>query len=527
MSTDKSGAPGGADSQRSIIKATGILALGALTSKILGFVRDIVLAKILGTGFKADALFVAFRIPNMFREMVGEGASNSAVVPVISEYRVTRSPEEFWRFISSILLAATVVLSLITLVGMCLAPVLVRLLAPGFISDPQKILLTTRLTKILFPYLIFIGLTAYTMAVLNTFRHFSTPAFSPAILNIVVIAGVLFSAHRLAEPVYGVAVSILIGGVLQLVFQLVPLSKTGIQWKHRPQLFHPGVAKVGKLLLPRLFGSGVYQLNLFVDTFCASLASIVGAGGIAAIYYSNRLIQFPIGIFGLASAAAILPTLSAMAAKRDMAGLRKTMIFSLENILLAMFPASVLMIVLAVPMIRVLFERGEFDQYSTMITSSALIWYALGLWSFSGAKILVTAFHALQDTRTPVKVATGCLIINAILNFVLMFPMKIAGIALASTISSGINFIWLFSLLKRQTGPMESEFKKFIFKILSASLMMAAGILWLKAYLQGVRSTNEILYLVLEILAGSMIYVGLCYALGIRQIKRVLAFGIK
>lgn len=514
MSNNKSPSP---DSHDSIIKATGILASGTFISRILGFIRDILLAKILGTGFQADALFVAFRIPNMFRDMIGEGASNSSFVPVISEYRVTRSREEFWRFVVSVFFAATLILCLITVLGVIFAPAVVRLLAPGFISDPEKILLTTRLTRMLFPYLIFIGLTAYTMAVLNAFRHFVTPAFSPAILNVAVIAGTLYSARYLQEPVYGIALSLLIGGALQLAFQWTPVVRTGLTW-HRPKLRHPGVAQVGKLLIPRLVGSGVYQLNVLIDTFCASLSAIVGAGGIAAIYYANRLIQFPIGIFGLALASAILPALSSLAAGGNTAQLKKTLVFSLENILMAMIPASVVLVVLASPIIRVLFERGHFDAYSTAITSTALAFYALGLYSFGGSKILVTTFHSLQDTRTPVKVAAVCLVLTALLNFLLMRPMKIGGIALASTISSSVNFFLLFYLLKKKLGPLESQFRTFILKILLAGGIMAAAVWGLKA---GFRYANEIIMLAVAMGGGMVVYGMCCYVLGVEQAAKV------
>lgn len=515
MSTDKSFHP---DSHRSIMRSTSVIAAGTLTSRVLGFIRDILLAKILGTGFQADALFVAFRIPNMFRDMVGEGATNSAVVPVLSEYKVTKGREDFWRFVSILLVFALVTLSVLTILGILLAPFIVRLLAPGFIAEPEKLALTIRLTKILFPYLIFIGLTAYSMAILYTYRSFAAPAFSPCILNVAIIVSALVSSSYLKEPVFGLALGILIGGLFQLMVQLPPLWKNGVHLQRPSGLRHPGVIKVGRLLLPRLVGAGVYQLTVFVDTFCASLASIVGAGGIAAIYYANRLVQFPMGVFGFALASAVLPSLSSLAASGDTEKLKRTIVFALENILFVMFPASVMMILLATPIIRILFERGQFGTYSTMITSSALMFYAIGLYGFGGVKILVTAFHARQDTKTPVKVAAVCLIINGSLNFILMGPMKIGGIALASSIAASINFFWLYRRLERQVGNLDSAFTQFIPRVLSASLVMGIVVHWGWSHL---RVGNEIVTLVLIGLAGIVVYGMVCYALKVEQARKV------
>ncbi|HSV44134.1 MAG TPA: murein biosynthesis integral membrane protein MurJ, partial [Candidatus Bathyarchaeia archaeon] len=371
----------GLNSIRSLVKSMSVISLGTLASRILGFVRDIILAKFFGTGFRADAFFVAFRIPNLFRDLVGEGAANSAVVPVFSEYLQKEKEEFFWRFVSIVLVFAILVLTAITLFGVLLAPMIVRMMAPGFIGDPGKLMLTVRLTKIVFPYLVFIGLTAYSMAILYTFRKFAVPAFSPCLLNIVIIISALFSTRFLAEPMYGLAAGVLIGGVLQMAVQIPPLMKIGYKFQRPATMRHPGVLQIGRLLLPRMIGSGVYQFAIFIDTFCASLAGIVGAGGISAIYYSNRIIQMPMGVFGFALASAALPTLSFFAAHQDLKNLRLTLNFAIENILFVMTPISVVTMVLAEPIIRILFERGAFDEYSTAITSSALLFYSIGLFA--------------------------------------------------------------------------------------------------------------------------------------------------
>ncbi|HQP10414.1 MAG TPA: murein biosynthesis integral membrane protein MurJ, partial [Candidatus Omnitrophota bacterium] len=378
MSTDKSrekeGISGpGEDSARAIIKSTSLLSVGTLSSRILGFLRDIILARMFGTGVRAEAFFVALRIPNLLRDFVGEGATNSAVVPVFSEYLHTKGQESFWKFFNVILVLFLIVLSAITLAGMLLAPVIVRIIAPGFMADPKTLALTVRLTQIMFPYLVFIGLTAYSMGILFTFRSFLAPAFSPCLLNIAIIFSALISSKTMQEPVFGLAIGVLIGGILQLAAHVYPLHRSGMRLKRPETLRHPGAAQIGKLLVPRMIGSGVYELNVLIDTFCASLAMIVGQGGISAIYYSNRIIQLPMGVFGISLASAVLPSLSALASKKDFASVKRTILFALENIFLVMMPVTVMLLIFARPVIRVLFERGEFTAYSTDITSLALV----------------------------------------------------------------------------------------------------------------------------------------------------------
>lgn len=505
------------DSHQSIIRSTSVISLGTLASRILGFIRDIILAKIFGTGLQADAFFVAQKIPNLFRDFVGEGATNSAVVPVLSEYLVKRDKKEFWRFVSVVMILAMIVLTLLTILGIILSPVIVRLLAPGFMDHPEKLELTIRLTKYMFPYLILIGLTAYSMAVLYAFRLFTVPAFSPCLLNIAMIISAPLSVHYLKEPVYGLAAAVLVGGVLQLLVQLPSLGKAGFRFEKGP-LNHPGAMRIGTLLLPRVFGAGVYQLNVFISTFCASFSTIVGPGGISAIYYANRIIQFPMGVFGFALASAVLPTLSGLASRSDTKQLKKTLVFTLENILFIMFPMSILLILFADPLIRVLFERGEFDRYSTHITSQALMYSALGLFSFGGIKILVTAFHALQDTRTPVKVAAVCLVVNTVLNFVLMKPLQVGGIALAGSISATLDFIWLWRILDKKLGGINSGFGRFLRKT-SAAGVISGGVAYGLWHLTLI--TSEALRLAVVFLAGFLVYGAVGVFLKVEQAQKI------
>jgi len=465
-------------SNRSILKFTSILSLGTLISRILGFIRDMIFANILGTAAMADAFFVAFKIPNMLRDLVGEGATNSAIVPVLSEYKHHKDQKEVNALISVIIVWALVILGALTLIGIIFAPVVVRLIAPGFTVDPVKLETTINLTRIMFPYLILIGFTAYSMGVLYTYHSFAAPAFSACLLNVALIVTTLMAGEYQEHAVYILAAGVLIGGVMQLMYQWIPLGRLGVRWVMPVTLNHEGAKRIGRLLVPRVWGSAVYQSNVFVDTFCASLSTIVGAGGISAIYYSNRLVQFPLGIFGVAFASASLPTLSGYAARQDMDGFRQTILFSLKNILFMLLPSSIFLMLLATPIVRLLFERGEFTAYSTGITASALVFFSLGLASFGAGKIVVTAFHALQDTATPVKVAVLGLVVNLVLNFVLMYPLKVGGIALASSISGTVNVVILFWVLHQRLGRIGPEIAAFLFKMIVPLAVLTTVILW-------------------------------------------------
>ncbi len=462
--------------QKSIIKSTTILSVGTLSSRILGFLRDIIFASLLGTAVSADAFFVAFRIPNLLRSLVGEGAVNSAFVPVFTEYLYKKDKKELLKVASILLFWVMAVLSFLTVVGIFLSPFIVRLIAPGFVENVDKLQLTIRLTKIMFPYLFFIGLAAYGMGLLYTFRSFYASAFSPCLLNIVLIASALISRGDIEIRL---AIGVLIGGLMQLGIHVFFLVRKGIKFQKPDSLVHPVVKRIGTLLLPRLFGTGIYQLNVFIDTLCASFAHFVGAGGISAIYYSNRLVQFPLGVFGVSLASAVLPTMSKLASEDNIEDFKSTIVFAMKNILFVMLPASLFFLLFAAPVVRVLFERGEFSEYSTKITSQALFFYAIGIISYCGMKIIVSAFHSLQDTKTPVKVAAVCLIINAVLNFVLMIPLKVGGIALASSISVTINFFALLYFLTRRIGAIRFNVIFYLLKVLSASLAMCFLMKWL------------------------------------------------
>jgi len=506
--------------KKHLIKSTGVIALGTAISRALGFVRDIVIANFFGTGLAAQAFFVAFRIPNSLRDLVGEGATNAAIVPVLTGYRAKGEKKEFLRVSRVLFNISFASLSVLTLIGVIISPFLVRLIAPGFIREPSTLQLTIELNRTIFPYLILIGLTAYTMGVLNSERHFAGPAFGPCFLNIALILASLWLCPKIG--VMGLVIGVLVGGVLQLALNIVIMYRKGITIDLGEGFRHPAVKKIGALLIPRAFGSAVYQVNIFVDTMLASLSWIVGSGGVAGLYYANRLIQFPLAIFGLALAQAALPKMSHEFSANDMAGLKDTLAFSLRMTFLIMIPASVGLAVLGMPIVRMLFQRGEFTGYSTYITSSALFFYSFGLCAYGGIKLLVTCFYSMHDTKTPVKTALLSAILNVALNLILMWPMKLGGLALATSISATVNFLILYHILKKRIGRLGTkEIADSFIRVFLASAIMGIVLKFTSA------TTSSAIGILLSMTAGAGTFIAAAYIFRVKELERIFVWGSK
>ena len=425
------------DDHRSLAGTAGIIGIATFGSRILGFIRDMILARLLGASASADAFFVAYRIPNLLRELLAEGSMSAAFIPVFTEYHTLRSKRETWELVSAAFTTLLSIVTMITLVGIVVAPTIVWLLAPGFHEDPTKLQLTTLLTQVMFPYLIFISLAALTMGILNSLRAFAAPALAPVFFNICVIASALFLAPLLDEPVFGVAIGVVIGGLAQLVIQLPGVQKRGLlfQWRFEPG--HPGIKKIGWLLVPSLLGTSATQINVTVSTILASYFE----GGPTYLFYGMRLIQFPLGIFGVALATAILPTLSMHAAKGSLDELKETVGFGLRMIAFIILPAMAGLILLRVPIIHLFFEHGAFSAVDTAGTAAALLAYAVGLWAFAGTRIVVSVFYSMQDTKTPAIAAVIAMFLNILLALSLMGPLGHAGLALATALSLSLIHI--------------------------------------------------------------------------------------
>lgn len=468
--------------KRSLLKSTGVISIATLASRILGFARDMMIASFFGTGMSAQAFVVAFRLPNLLRDLVGEGATNAAVVPILSEYRRKHSGADYWHLVSVIFNILMLILFVFVACGIFFSPAIIRLIAPGFVDTPQQFELTVRLARRLFPYILLVGFSAYFMGVLNSLKNFAVSSWGQSLLNVSMLAAGFLLIPRFG--VMGLVVGILVGGLLQVGIQIPVLLKKGMRLKISAGFKHAAAVRMGRLLLPRIFGTAVYQINIFVDTMLASLAWVVGAGGVAALYYSNRLIQFPLAIFALAMAQAALPSMSYHVADNDTDKLRETVAFSLNSVFTVMLPASIGLAILGGPIIEMLFQRGEFTQYSVSITRSALFFYSFGLFAYSGIKILVTCFYSMRDTITPVKVAGFSVALNIILNLILMWPLKIGGLALATSISATVNFFILFMLLSRRLkGLHEAHLLRSFAKILIATLILGIFLSILKIFL--------------------------------------------
>ncbi|MBW1772585.1 MAG: murein biosynthesis integral membrane protein MurJ [Deltaproteobacteria bacterium] len=460
--------------KENVSQAAGTVGFYTFLSRILGLVRDMVIAKYFGSGPAADAFFVAFRIPNLLRRLFAEGSLTIAFIPVFGEYLVKKTREDAFQVARVVLTLLSLLLALVTALGILLAPWIVRLQAFGFGGSGFKYDLTVLLTRITFPYIFLISLVALFMGMLNSLRHFAAPAAAPIFLNVGIIASTLWISPHLSEPIVAVAVGVIVGGILQVALQIPWVLEKGLSlapcWMPR----HPAVKRIGLLMLPAIFGSAIYQFNQFIGTL---LASFLPDGSISWLYYADRLVQFPLGVFAIAISTAALPSLSRQAAQKDLVGFGETLNHAMRLVFFIAIPAMVGLIVLRRPIIELLFERGAFDALSTTMTSSALLFYALGLWAFSGIRVMVSGFYALQDTKTPVKIAAVALIANLGLSLLLMGPLKHGGLALALSFASTVQFALLVLFLKTRVQILDLHgIFKSAAKCLVASICMGAGI---------------------------------------------------
>src|SRR5512139_3127575 len=437
-----------------ITKAATTIGTGTLLSRILGFARDMVIANFFGAGIAADAFFVAFRIPNLWRRLVGEGSLTISFIPVYTEYLTQRSEEEIRKVTHIAFTLAGVILSILTLLGILFSPILIRIIAPGFIQIPEKFQLTVRLNQVIFPYLFFMGLFALCMGILNSQRHFFAPAIAPIFLNISIIISVFLFYHTFEIPVITLALGVLAGGVIQFLFQIPFLWKRRITFRFNFNFRHPAIKRIGLLMVPGLIGTAVYQINVFIDTI---FASFLPSGSVSYLFYADRLMEFPLGIFAIAIGMASLPSLSGLAAQGKIEELKETLSFTFRLVCFISFPAMVGLIALKTPIVNVLFQRGLFDRQATEMTARALLCYAVGLWAIAGSRTVVPTFYALQDTWTPLKIALVCLGANVVFIAIFIYPLKHAGLALATSLSSTLNLLLLFRGLHRKLGRIEFE----------------------------------------------------------------------
>ncbi len=407
-----------------------------LISRVLGFVRDLVVARVFGADAATDAFFVAFRIPNLMRRLFAEGAFALAFVPVLSEYRTRRGPQELRGFVDDVAGTLGLVLIAVTAVGVLAAPLLVLAFAPGFADNPGQQVLATDMLRLTFPYLLFISLTALAGGILNTFGHFGVPAFTPVLLNLALIAAALWLAPLLERPIVALAWGVLIAGIAQLAFQVPFLVRLGLLPRPRVNWKDPGVRRILGLMGPAVLGVSVGQINMLLSTL---LASFLAAGSISWLYYADRLMEFPLGILGAAVGTVILPKLSREHSGETPAAFSATLDWALRWVLVLGLPASLGLLLLAGPLFATLFHSETFTARDVDMAALALMAYGPGVFGFLAVKVLAPGYYARQQARAPVRMAIAALALNMVLSLALMGPLGHAGLALATTLAALFN----------------------------------------------------------------------------------------
>jgi putative peptidoglycan lipid II flippase len=457
--------------KKNIARAAGIMGIATILSRIMGMVRDMVVSRLFGAGFATDAFFAAFQIPNMLRRFFAEGALTSAFVPTFSEWYTQKSKDEARELANICFSLLTIVMGLVTLLGVLFSPFIVSLMFPGFQAEPNKLQLTILLNRLMFPYIFFISLVALCMGILNTVRHFFTPSISTVFLNLSMIGCALLLRGFFEVPITALAVGVLLGGLLQLLLQLPVLYRKGFPIRPRFKPRHPAVKRIALLMLPAVFGVGVYYLNITVG---AILASLLPQGSVSYLYYAQRLFEFPQGIFTVSIAQAVLPSMSRQAAAGDMAGLKESLSFGLRLTLFITIPAMAGLLLCATPVFTLLFMGGAFDYAKAVKSAEALYFYSWGLSFVALVRVLVPAFYALKDTKTPVLSAFIAFLLNVGFSLVLMGPLLHGGLALATTLSAFFNMLLLLYYLRKKIGPFGG--RKIVYsglKILLATIPMS------------------------------------------------------
>ncbi len=503
-----------------------IFAGGTMLSRILGLVRDMVIGALVLAGSR-DAFILAFKLPNMLRDMVGEGALNAAFVPVFSKTLEKDGEEDFRELVSAAMSTMLLVLLVLTVLGSVFAPVLLsglNALQPvtgGRILSAEDLELITTLARWTFPYLFFIGMAVFAMGPLYTVRHYATPSWSPALLNVALIVSCLALRNVFPDPAYALLFGVWLGGVAQLTVLYIALGRRTGVWRPNFKLTHPGVWSIYALMGPVLLGQAAGEVNKLVDVL---FARSLGEGIVSAFYFANRLIQLPLAMFGFAVAVAVLPMLSQAAAHNRVNEIRETLMTGFRQSFFLVCPSLLGLLFFGEPIIRLLFERGDWTPLETALTARALMIYSFGLLAFAWIKVGVTGFFCVGDTKTPVIVASASMILNILLNIAFVRPLGYQGLALATVISYSVNFAALYWLLAMRHGPLwNSAFFTALLRMTVAGAIMTAlgyAVYANVAALWPPVSTPALLGAVTALLAASALgYLGSCYLLGVEELR--------
>jgi putative peptidoglycan lipid II flippase len=487
-----------------------------MVSRVLGYVRDFFIARVFGAGLLTDAFFVAFKIPNLLRRLFAEGAFSQAFVPILAEYKNRSTPQETRSLIDTIGTVLSLALALAAALGIALAPLIVYLTAPGFAAEPEKFAVTVQLLRITFPYIAFISLVALSAGILNTWNRFAVPAITPALLNVAFIVGAAFFAEHFDPPILVLAWAVFAGGILQLAFQIPFLIKMKLLPRWRLDLSHPGVRRVLLLMAPAAFGVSVSQISLVLNQI---FASFLPTGSVSWLYYADRLMELPAGVLGVAVGTILLPSLSKVHARSDIAEYSRLLDWGLRVTVLLAVPAAAALAVLALPLITMLFQYGRFGVEDAWMTRQALVAYSVGLIGMILVKILAPGFYARQNVATPVKIGLVTLVATQLMNLAFVGPLRHAGLALAIGLGACLNALLLYVILrKHQIYTPQPGWPVFILKVLASVAFMAVVLFttmgeaawWLQAGWQKVPAVLGLVAL------GTAAYAGCLLAFGLR-----------
>lgn len=500
-----------------LLKSLAAVSSMTMFSRVLGFARDAIVARIFGAGMATDAFFVAFKLPNLLRRIFAEGAFSQAFVPILAEYKSKEGEEATRVFIAYVSGLLTLALAVVTILGMLAAPWVITVTAPGFTDTADKFMLTTQLLRITFPYILLISLASLAGAILNTWNRFSVPAFAPTLLNVSMIGFALFAAPHFNPPVLALAWAVTVGGVLQLFYQLPHLKKIGMLVLPRLSFKNSGALRVVKQMGPAILGVSVSQISLIINTI---FASFLVSGSVSWMYYADRLMEFPSGVLGVALGTILLPSLSKSVASGNHEEYNRLMDWGLRLCFLLALPSAVALGLLAKPLTVSLFQYGKFSAFDALMTQRALVAYSIGLIGLIVVKVLAPGFYSRQDIKTPVKIAIVTLIVTQLMNLVFIGPLKHAGLSLSIGLAACLNAALLYwQLRKRNIFQPQAGWMSFLLRLVIAVLVMAfvlSGMMQLMPAWDVGTMPYRLLRLVAVVVAGVVAYFGTLGLLGFR-----------
>lgn len=500
-----------------LLKSLAAVSSMTLFSRVLGFIRDAVVARIFGAGMATDAFFVAFKLPNLLRRVFAEGAFSQAFVPILAEYKNQQGEEATRTFIAYVSGLLTLALAVVTVIGMLAAPWVIYITAPGFSDTAEKFALASTLLRITFPYILLISLSSLIGAILNTWNRFSIPAFTPSLLNISIIGFALFAAPYFNPPVLALAWAVVIGGVLQLGYQLPHLKKIGMLVLPRLKLKDAGVWRVIRQMGPAILGVSVGQVSLIINTI---FASFLVSGSVSWMYYADRLMEFPSGVLGVALGTILLPSLAKSFSSGNHDEYNRLMDWALRLCFMLALPSAVAIGILAKPLVVSLFQYGKFTAFDAQMTQRALIAYSVGLIGLIMVKVLAPGFYSRQNIKTPVKIAIITLIVTQLMNLIFIGPLKHAGLSLSIGLAACLNAGLLYSQLRKQKiFQPQPGWGVFLIKLIVAVLVMSAtliGLMWLMPDWSQGNMLERLLRLSGLVAVGGIVYFMVLGILGFR-----------